>query len=74
VPAHICIPRLGSYILLLSVSNYAFVGAGFLMSIHCHLEQPVPLENITRINLRAPNLPIIESTKDLPIEPLMVSD
>ena len=56
--------------MLLSASNYAFVGAGFLMSIHCHLEQPIPLTNIAYINLIASNLPVIESTKDLPIEVL----
>jgi hypothetical protein len=68
VSARVYILRLGSYILLLSVSNYAFVGAGFLMPIQCHLEQPAPLTNITGINLRPPNLPIIESTRDLPTE------
>jgi hypothetical protein len=40
------------------------------MSMHCHLEQPVPLTDIMHINLRTPNLPIIESTEDLPIEPI----
>jgi hypothetical protein len=49
---------------------HRLVGAGFLVSIHCDLEQRVPVENITHISLRISNLPIIESTKDLPIEPL----
>ena|GEM_PF-5488585 len=40
--------------MVLSVSNYTFAGAGFLVSIHYHLEQRVPLTNITHINLRTP--------------------
>jgi hypothetical protein len=57
-------------LVLLLVSNYGFVGAGFLVSIHCHLGRSVPLANTTHINLKTPNLPIIESIGDLPIEAL----
>jgi hypothetical protein len=44
------------------------------MSIYCYLEQPMPLTNITHINLRTPNLPIIESTRDLRIMKIEIRD
>jgi hypothetical protein len=43
------------------VSIDAFVGAGFLMIMHRHLDQQLPLNSKIHNSLRCPNPPILGS-------------